>query len=156
MTRWRLGLGVALGIASGCGGSDDKVVAELAGGWSGSVETANGPVPVVGALAFDEDAGLLTGTFELADPGQSHTYAVRRWDVSRGVVYLDLTDVTQATRGLDLDGEVAADFSGAATVSYPCETGTCGYEGDFLLTRGEPPLTVSTPTPGDTSDTAAR
>lgn len=150
--------------AVGCK-NEDEVLAKLAGGWSGTIQSTNGPLALTGSCDFEKDSGLLTGTFTIADPGTPHAYAVRRWTVTKDTVYLDLTDAVDPTRGLDLDGTVDGGFSGQGRVAWTCPEGTCGYEGDFSLQRaegiGSVPSTpsdtaASTPsTPSTPSDTAA-
>jgi hypothetical protein len=65
-------------------------------------------------------------------------------------VFLDLTDGLDITRGMDLDGVPGKDFAGDCTISFPCETGTCGYQGGFTLSPGGPGVPETTPTAGST------
>lgn len=132
---------LALALAGGCGGGDE-LLASLDGAWSGSVTVQPAPIGMAADFAWGD---FLSGEVVVSDPGLPHTYAIRRAVELKGEVFLELTDLGDATRGLDLDGTVEGDtFSGALSMTYPCDGGTCGYEGPFTLTRAAPATTEDT------------
>lgn len=143
-------------VLASCGGRKEaELLASLAGSWSGTVTTDTAAVPATAEFAWDDKDELLTGLVTLQEPAPEplRTYAVRRWDVISGEAWLDLTDVTDGTRALQLDeGVVDREYSGSAVVRYPCgESAPCGYTGAFRLAPVAggtgPPLTF----PQDTS-----
>lgn len=143
--RWMPLWAVAAAAASGCSGGGGDVGA-LAGDWTGSFDVEGGPYTATGSFAFDKDEELLSGEIVVGDADPPNTYAIRRSEELSGVLYLDLTDVEDGTRGLHLDGEIKAKkFTGTATLNYTCPAGTCGYQGPFSLDKGEgaPPPTSS-------------
>jgi hypothetical protein len=134
---------------AGCS-NDAAVLSGLQGNWLGAVETDVGRFPATGAFLWDETQALLTGNVVVTETvlgaQEVHTYAVRRWDVLQQVSYLDMTDVADATRGLDWDGEVEGEgvYRGDATVTYPCPEGDCGYIGKFEMALVPTPATPTT------------
>jgi hypothetical protein len=137
---------LALALLAACSHKEDKVLSELDGWWAGQASPDTGPY---GATAhFDWDGELLTGEVVVTEPDATHTYAVRRWDVFDGdTIDLNLTDLTDGTRGLQLTGSVKGSYSGKATVRYPCPEGTCGWEGPFDLAAAAPTTGGSGATP---------
>lgn len=125
---------VALLAAAACGGGGDDV-GKLDGGWTGTIDASGATYTASGSFTYDKEADLLSGELTVSDADPPHTYAIRRSEEISGVLYLELTDITDGTRGLDLDGELKKDFNGTATLRYPCPEGTCGYEGPFSLVR---------------------
>ncbi|MEQ1500936.1 MAG: hypothetical protein ABMB14_01835 [Myxococcota bacterium] len=147
MARWLL----MMPLVAACSASeDDTLLAALDGTWSGGVVVGSGgPYKVDGTFAWD--GTLLTGELVIDETSgtppvaDTHTYAVRRWTTDTEV-HLDMTDVLDGTRGLDVDAVVGNKLEGEATVRYSCDAGTCGYEGEISMIKG-----TST-----TSDTASR
>lgn len=129
----------------GCGSS--KAMEDFAGGWNGTIVGPGVNVTIGGEATWDAEGKILSGQFLVADPAPDvpHTYAIRRSEVTSGTLILELTDVLDGTRGLNMSGELEGDaFNGEATVRYPgdvtiCPSGTCGYMGVLALTRGTPP-----------------
>lgn len=135
------GLLVVLGLA-GCGG-DDELLQQLDGTWIGTVTVDPAPIGLAADFAWVD---FLEGELVVDDPGAPHTYAIRRSEALKDEVFLELTDVADATRGLDLDGTVdGASFTGTLSMTYPCDGQTCGYEGPFSLARGAGATTPTTP-----------
>lgn len=110
---------------------------ELAGAWDGAVNVDGAAWPLSADLA--ETDGVLTGTVTVDEPDALHVYAVRR---ATGAD-LDLTDVADPTRGLELDGDTdGAAYTGDAEVRFACDAGTCGWAGTFSLTLRTPPAST--------------
>lgn len=146
-------IGPFLLVLAACGGSDDRLFAGLTGSWAGSFSTDAGAFPVTATFDWDEGDELLTGTVLVEEtPGAPNAYAVRRWSAIDDVAYLELTDVADGTRGLDVNGAVDGTFSGDATLRYPCGAETCGWVGTFELQSVAEPLDTGTtaPPPGGT------
>lgn len=142
-----LRIGLMTVLIAGCGGEDTTLLQALDGAWEGTV-TVDPAIYAASALFTWDDANqLLSGEMEVAEPGLAHLYAIRRSSVVSNTVSLELTDATDGTRGLALDGTVGATFEGNATLRYPCPAGTCGYVGVLRLTKG---ATLGTPSTGDT------
>ena len=143
-----------LGLAGCGGGGDDDVLASLAGTWNGSITVSGTAIPATAELTWSND--LLTGEVVVQDPPPEvpHTYAVRRWDVIRGEAWLDLTDVLDGTRALELDAGTAdgLQYAGDAVVRYPCgQTAPCGYTGTFTFAAVPGDTAPPAATPRDTS-----
>jgi hypothetical protein len=139
---------LALVMFAGCAGGDDSVLlSQLDGSWDGTVFVAPDEYVASALFIWDDTQQLVSGTVDVAEIEGPHSYAVRRWSVTNDIVGLELTDVTDGTRGLHLSGTVGATFDGDATVRYPCDVGTCGYVGVISLTKGA--TTLGTP-PTDT------
>lgn len=149
-----LRLGLMAALLAGCGGSKDTTLLQaLDGSWVGSVTVDPAIYAASAVFTWDEGKQLLSGQLQIDEPGSPHVYAIRRSRVTSNTVDLELTDATDGTRGLRLDGTVGESFAGNATLRYPCDQGTCGYEGILALTKGA--ASLGTPT-GDTSDTGTR
>ena len=136
---------VPLSLA-GCAGDEDALLGSLAGSWSGAFDTDAGAFPVTAEFDWDKAKAILTGEVDVEEaPGAPQVYAVRRWSTIKDVAYLELTDVTDGTRGLDVSGSVDKTFSGETTLRYTCGADTCGWQGTFDLTptAGDPLDTVS-------------
>lgn len=110
--------------------ADPSALAVLAGAWDGETDAG---WAMSAEFAYDEPSGLLTGQVTIEEADETHAYAVRR---SRGgaSLHVDLTEVVDPTRGLELDGALlGAQFVGDAEVRTPCAEGTCGWVGAFTL-----------------------
>src|SRR5688500_14413032 len=117
----RRALVVPVCLVAACGGDDDALLASLTGAWSGSFVTDVGTFPVAAEFAWDDAGEVLTGEVTVEEvPTAPNAYAVRRWQTVKDVAYLELTDVADGTRGLDVSGTVATTFSGDTTLRYPC------------------------------------
>jgi hypothetical protein len=138
-------------LLAACGGDDADLLASLDGAWAGTFATDAGDFPATAEFAWDDEAELLTGEIAVEEaPATPHTYAVRRWETVKDTAYLELTDVTDGTRGLDVSGLVEGSFAGDTTLRYPCDGITCGWQGTFDLQ----PSTAAPSTPTATTPPA--
>ncbi|MEQ1566387.1 MAG: hypothetical protein ABMA64_12170, partial [Myxococcota bacterium] len=138
---------ILMWLAAGCA-DDAKYLEKLDGTWAGTVTVIGGPFEIHGGFDFDDETEILLGEVTVGETEGSHTYAVRRWEVIKDVTYLEMTDLLDGTRGLDLNVTVAGELSGDATVRYPCQGGPCGWEGTVTMQSALPTGgTGATPTP---------
>jgi hypothetical protein len=128
-------------------GSDDKLLAELDGAYSGTFSTEGVELALTADFDWRKGEELLFGEVGLTLPAEEPSvWAVRRWQVVGDEVFLELTDTAEASRGMNLEGIPGETFSGEAGVSFACPEGTCGFYGPFSLSRSAapPPATSGT------------